>query len=497
MKRKITHSIRFKITAMLILDVTAIIILLCFFNTLFFEKFYVKSKQKQLVSSYIRLGRVLEDYDNGNIEKEEFENYIERLCAPNNISAIILRSDWAAVYATANDTKLMKERMAQNLLGQQNKNNIILSTDEYTLQKVYDADMDGEYFEIFGYVGSDNSLLLRIPVKSITDSVQLSNKFILQVGVLFIVIASLSAWVLATRLAKPIKRLSAVAERMTEIKFDERYSGNDNDEIGILGESLNKLADKLDITISELKTANNELKNDIENKQKQEESRIDFIANVSHELKTPIALIQGYAEGLKEEIYDSKENAEYYCDVIVDEAKKMNDMVKQLLSLNQLESKNDHIVMEKFNVTELINSIAESNALRASQNGISIDVKINKPIIVWADEFKIEEVVTNYVTNAINHCEGEKIITIDSVEKGDVVRITVKNTGKNIPEEDIERIWEKFYKVDKARTRSYGGNGIGLSIVKAIMELHNKDYGVNNVEDGVEFWFELDTKVER
>lgn len=334
-------------------------------------------------------------------------------------------------------------------------------------------------------------------MKSITDSVQLSNKFILQVGVLFIVIASLSAWVLATRLAKPIKRLSAVAERMTEIKFDERYSGNDNDEIGILGESLNKLADKLDITISELKTANNELKNDIENKQKQEESRIDFIANVSHELKTPIALIQGYAEGLKEEIYDSKENAEYYCDVIVDEAKKMNDMVKQLLSLNQLESKNDHIVMEKFNVTELINSIAESNALRASQNGISIDVKINKPIIVWADEFKIEEVVTNYVTNAINHCEGEKIITIDSVEKGDVVRITVKNTGKNIPEEDIERIWEKFYKVDKARTRSYGGNGIGLSIVKAIMELHNKDYGVNNVEDGVEFWFELDTKVER
>ena len=210
-------------------------------------------------------------------------------------------------------------------------------------------------------------------------------------------------------------------------------------------------------------------------------------------MKTPIALIQGYAEGLKEGIFDSPETGEYYCDVIIDEAQKMNEMVKKLLTLNQLESMNDKVNIDKFDVSELINGIVESNKLRAINLGIDIVSEIDHTINVWADEYRIEEVITNYVSNAINHCDGEKKIFVRAREYDDVVRITVKNTGKNIPDEDIERIWEKFYKVDKARTRAYGGNGIGLSIVKAIMELHNKAYGVNNVDDGVEFWLELDT----
>ena len=113
---------------------------------------------------------------------------------------------------------------------------------------------------------------------------------------------------------------------------------------------------------------------------------------------------------------------------------------------------------------------------------------------MWADEFKIEEVITNYLNNAMNHLDGERQITISIFREGDQVRITVFNTGQHIPEEDLDNLWTKFYKVDKARTREYGGSGIGLSIVKAIMNSLQQEYGVQNYENGVEFWFELDSR---
>jgi signal transduction histidine kinase len=184
---------------------------------------------------------------------------------------------------------------------------------------------------------------------------------------------------------------------------------------------------------------------------------------------------------------------DFYCDVIIDEANKMNHMVKKLLTLNQIEFGNEELVMERFDIIELVTSIVHANELRASQKDIKIIFEHEEEHIdVWSDEYKIEEVVTNYITNAINHCEFDKIIKINVERHGNDVRVSVFNTGKNIPEEDINNIWQKFYKVDKARTREYGGNGIGLSIVKAIMDSYGKEYGVTNLSDGVQFWFDLD-----
>ena len=177
---------------------------------------------------------------------------------------------------------------------------------------------------------------------------------------------------------------------------------------------------------------------------------------------------------------------------IIDEAEKMNHMVKKLLTLNQLEFGNDAIVMERFDITELIRGVTASNAIILEQKGAILEFD-EQPLFVWADEFKIEEVITNYLSNAINHLEGENRIKISYKCKQDVVRVSVFNTGKPIPEEDIDNIWIKFYKVDKARTRAYGGSGIGLSIVKAIMDSMHQQCGVINHEDGVEFWIELDT----
>lgn len=278
---------------------------------------------------------------------------------------------------------------------------------------------------------------------------------------------------------------------MANLNFDAKYTSTSEDEIGVLGNNLNRMSGELEKTISELRTANNELQKDIEKKEQIDEMRKEFLSNVSHELKTPIALIQGYAEGLQECINDDQESREFYCDVIIDEAAKMNNMVKKLLSLNQLEFGNDTVNMERFDLTELVKGVVQSAQLLASQKEAEIRFLQEEPISVWGDEFKIEEVVTNYVSNALNHVDFEKKIEIKAVKRGDVVRLSVFNTGARIPEEDLDKIWIKFYKVDKARTREYGGSGIGLSIVKAIMDSMNQKCGVINYENGVEFWFEL------
>ena len=247
-----------------------------------------------------------------------------------------------------------------------------------------------------------------------------------------------------------------------------------------------------DNLIETLKTANNELQKDIERKEQNEEMRKEFLANVSHELKTPIALIQGYAEGLKEGINEDTESRDFYCEVIIDEAEKMNNMVKKLLTLNQLEFGNDVVSMERFDVITLINNYLQSANILIKQNGIQVRMQESEPIYVWADEFKTEEVFMNYFTNAVNHCNGERIIDIRFEQQEGKVRVSVFNTGEQIPPESLTHIWEKFYKVDKARTREYGGNGVGLSIVKAIMESMNQPYGVENYTNGVCFWFELE-----
>ena len=221
--------------------------------------------------------------------------------------------------------------------------------------------------------------------------------------------------------------------------------------------------------------------------------RKEFLSNVSHELKTPIALIQGYAEGLKECINDDPESREFYCEVIMDESSKMNQMVKKLLTLNQLEFGNDVVTMERFDLVSLVKGVIQSASILAQQKEAKLLFNEEEPVYVWADEFKVEEVVTNYISNALNHLEGEKVIDVKLIhEPGNVIRTTVFNTGKPIPEEDLDKIWIKFYKVDKARTREYGGSGIGLSIVKAIMDSFHQKCGVKNYDNGVEFWFELD-----
>ena len=173
--------------------------------------------------------------------------------------------------------------------------------------------------------------------------------------------------------------------------------------------------------------------------EKNDENRQQVLQYISHELKTPIALIQGYAEGLKDNINDDPESMEFYCDVIIDESDKMNKMVKKLLALTQIEFGNKQVNIERFNLVDVMEGIIKSVQLRAEQENVKIIFENKEPVYVWADEFQIEEVITNYVSNAFNHIDGKRIIEMKIVEKDGIVRMSVFNTGKQIPENELEK----------------------------------------------------------
>jgi len=329
-------------------------------------------------------------------------------------------------------------------------------------------------------------------MEGIDEAVQLASRFFLIIGLVVLIASVIAIFLTSEHFSKPILQLTALSKRMANLDFSARYDGRNDNEIGELGEHFNRMSDQLQGAISELKSANVELQKDNERKTHIDEVRKEFLNNVSHELKTPIGLIQGYAEGLKDCVADDPESMEYYCDVIIDESKKMNNLVRQLLTLNQLEFGQDPIEMERFDLVSLIRGVIASMQIVIDQSGAEVSFPYGEPVYVWGDEFKIEEVVTNYLSNAIHHAEGEKKIDIRLAERGGVIVTSVFNTGEPIPDADIAHIWEKFYKVDKARTREYGGSGIGLSIVRAIMEGHHRNCGVTNYDNGVAFWFDLE-----
>lgn len=431
----------------------------------------------------------------GTISNDEVQDELHVLCEKNNISYIVLDMDNEKLITNVHDTNMLKQQLSGYLLNQAQKGGKVLdSTDNYQLMRSQDPWNQSEYIEMWGQLDDNVNFLIRSPVESIRESVALSNRFLIYVGMGTLIICIGLVWYFSRRITKPIQELAELSDHMANLDFEAKYTSGGNNEIGELGDNFNRMSKKLEKAISELKQANNSLQQDIEQKEKMEQMRTEFMGNVSHELKTPIALIQGYAEGLKEGVNDDPESRDFYCDVIMDEAGKMNRMVKNLMTLNQLEFGNDKVEFERFNLTELIGGVLQSMDILSQQKDVKLIFREENPVYVWGDEFKIEQVVRNYVSNAYNHVNEEKIIEVKILREDGLAKVTVFNTGKPIPEEDVPRIWDKFYKVDKAHTREYGGNGIGLSIVKAIMESMHQQYGVKNYDNGVEFWFTLDVR---
>lgn len=513
------ESIRFRLICAMSALIFGTIFICWLTNQLFLPVFYQYSKINTLKASYTEVYEKLNEIEeNEQTDNTDLEISLEKWSADNGINIYVI--DWSRVYQVGKwhyvgnfiypsadkVSELEKERILEQMgknygsingLDRRVASTCLYSDDLYSIVKVNDERLASEYMELVGTIeigDISHTVYMRANYESIQESVHLSSRFLIYAGLGAIVVGIVVMFVISGSFTKPIKKLSHIAREMAELNFETKYTENRKDEIGDLGHSINGLSEKLEQTISELKAANNELKSDIENKIQIDEMRKEFLSNVSHELKTPIALIQGYAEGLQENISDDAESREFYCEVIIDEANKMNKMVKKLLNLNQIEFGKNQVEFERFDIVAVIRSVLNSTRILFEQKEVQLRFDAVEPIYVWADEYMIEEVVTNYISNALNHVDGGRIIEVKLTKMDGIVRISVFNTGEQIPEEDLEKVWIKFFKVDKARTREYGGSGIGLSIVKAIMNSMHRECGVTNKINGVEFWFDLDMR---
>lgn len=483
--------------ALIIVSLSSIVLI----NQFFLEDYYVTKKTMVLKEVFLELQsfnpeeeeKEREDSDHPSEEKEEkVPEKLEKISTENNLNWVILNPQTEYVAGWGQRAEVMASRLFGYIYGiEKMESKVLENRDRYIIQKTKDTFVGMDYVEMWGVLDNGNICLIRSPLQSIRESVAISNGFVLYVGIGILAVCGFLIWVVTKRITRPICELTAISKQMAELDFDTKYQSTAHNEIDELGENFNRMSTQLEKTIMELREANAQLQEDIREKIKIDEMRKEFLNSVSHELKTPIALIQGYAEGLKENITDDPESMDFYCEVIIDESAKMNKMVRSLLNLNQLESGSEMLSPDVFNLVELVQGVLQASGILIQQKEAKVTFEPKKPIYVYADEFKIEEVVTNYFTNALNHLDEHKSIEIRLTEKENLVRLCVFNTGKPIPEEALPQLWNKFYKVDKARTREYGGSGIGLSIVKAIMESHHQKCGVQNYENGVEFWCEI------
>ena len=493
--KDVLSSVKVKLFLTLSTTVLLIILFLIIVNNFALEKFYLYKKQNTLKSVY----ESLNDYYKTPGQDNDLQTELEKLSIKNNFDILIKDNNGINLYTTNKNFSTVIGSI-NDILDKVQGGKELESNDNFTIKKQRDSKNGLSYMMLSGKLENGYFLYIRIPLNSIQDSVSISNNFLLMMAGFTILIASIMVTIVSRKFTEPILELNNIAKKMSNLDFSQKYKvTNARDEINNLGRSINTMSDKLERTIKQLRNSNIELERDIEEKSKIDEMRKTFISDVSHELKTPIALIQGYSEGLLENVNNDEESRKFYAEVILDETNKMDKLVKQLLELMKLEYGKREFNNKEFNIVELEKEVIRKTNVMIEEKQAEIKFDENEDIIVFADDFYIEQVLTNYLTNAIKNVKemyGEKYIKISNEINKEEQKVCIKvfNTGKQISEENLNRIWNRFYKADESRHREDGGTGIGLAFVKAIMSNYDNKYGVKNLENGVEFYFELDMR---
>ncbi len=341
-------------------------------------------------------------------------------------------------------------------------------------------------------LNKDSIIFVVASEQPMIESLQVLKSYYVYVILIGVLISMLMSYIFSNFLTKPLIRMNRKAMNMAKLKFDDDdyIEVMTNDEIGSLAMSINTLSYTLKKSLNELQSANDKLVEDIEDKKHMEKVRKEFISGVSHELKTPLGIIKGFAEGIKDGVAGDK--TEDYIDIILDEVDKMNSLVLDMLDLSKLQLETYKLEMERFNIVELANDVKDKFANQLKQKKLSMIVQcFENEVYVFGDYRRIEQVLVNYCSNAIRHSYMGEIIEVIISNKNGRILVEVTNVGENISEKNIEKIWDRFYRVEESRTKDDGGTGLGLAITKNILELHNSDFGVRNTENGVVFYFDL------
>ncbi|WP_142335335.1 sensor histidine kinase, partial [Bacillus toyonensis] len=376
----------------------------------------------------------------------------------------------------------IQEFQAELLLNEKNAN-------YDSLQEIDYKQNDINYKLIIKPIKDKNGSLTYIfsmtSLQPVDEAVQMIKQYYVYIIMFVLLLIFLASFYYSKKIARPLLQINKTTKKIANLDFSERVPVRSKDEIGDLSQNINLLSNTLHSHIKQLQR-------DIEKEKQLEHTRKEFISGVSHELKTPLSIMKSCISILKDGVASHKK--EYYFKAMEKEVDKMDILIVDMLELAKFESGTYKIQMDAFYIDIVIKHICEQLSLEITKKQQTVHTHLST-IEVIANHRRIEQVLTNFITNAIRYTPEKEDIIISTIEEANRIKVCIENKGAHIEKDQLDKIWDRFYRVDTARQRSQGGTGLGLAISKNILELHGAEYGVHNTVDGVLFYFYLQKKV--
>ena len=446
-----------------------------------------------------RLWLAMDDINNA-YGTDEFDETLRLVEKQFDSNIEIYASDGRFIYSTAAMTDPLPYDISQaptveekyKLTYQTVDGEISAGNRGFLLQTYTSTHLEIQFLDMYSYLpgGERVEICMQVSQLSTTGKLYFIVSFVAIMTCMALALIFIMLYI--RRFTGQIKQMCVITDRMARLDFSEKCPETNLVELTQLSESINQMSYSLDMALSDLRQKNEKLQEDIENERTIDNLRQTFISGISHELKTPIAIIQGYAEGAKM-FYQSgnAETANTYCDTIMEEATRMNAMIIKLLEITKYDSGAYEPVREDFDLRKLVQDWFDRNEAQLAEKKATVVNSIPSSYRGNGDSVILDSVVNNYLSNAMSHVDGEKKIVASAEEVDGKYRVYIFNTGKQIEKKDIENIWTSFYRADKSLSRSQGRFGLGLAIVASIQKLHGEKYGVENLPDGVRFWFDV------
>jgi two-component system sensor histidine kinase VanS len=333
-------------------------------------------------------------------------------------------------------------------------------------------------------LGNDVKIALTQAIEPINQSVRQANILLIGCTLLSMVIAVIFVFKMSKLFTRPIRQIQNTVGELAVLNFGNQCDVRTGDELQSLGDDINRLGNELEQALNTLREQNIQLEKDII-------AQRQFISNASHELRTPLSLIKGYADEMNTGYAKNAEQRDYYIEIIAEEAAKMNRLLREMLELSRMESGRIELIYENLSINERINNFIEKYDGFIAENGLKLTLKLEGNPTGFFDAMRFEQVLANYISNAARYGDEKKLVRISTQIMEGVICVSVFNSGNPISEDYLTSIWDGFFKADEARTRVKDSYGLGLSVVKAIQNVAGQKYGVENVDGGVCFWFDV------
>lgn len=454
---------------------------------------YYVNTQEQIFSKIYKDMNNIKDYNSEEfksiVKYADYNNMFIEIYDSSTNKRVYTPYRYDSEYFTQKPTTDSKSTFEMLLEG---KECIIVKTDDVEKSDIL-SQLNFKYnqLSLLSRINDTQYMLIQTSYDALSQSVLIYLQFTLIAFSVSFIVVIIPVFIVGHTLVKPIKKVSKIAQNIANKDFSEKCTYIGTDEVGVLSESINKMSESIESYMVELQDKNEQLKLDIEKQMEIDASQKMFISNASHELKTPISIVSGYAEGIKYGLAETPEDREKYCDTIINECKRMTNIIKQLLDLSSIENKQYILNIEKNDITKMCHILYDKFLLTMKNNNIEFDINISDNLEAYCDYNEVEKILINFIQNAIKYGDKNGFIKINAYNESEYVYIGVENKGKNLEPDDMKKIWDRFYRLDKSRKRDENSTGLGLSIVKAIMELHNMPYGVKNTKIGVEFYIKL------